>query len=89
MTAPTSSALGALTCAALCATLHAQAPQLHAVFAASEHRGGAPAIAWLCEEVLPARPEWPDDLDPQAARAVGGRERERARRPVERALPPA
>ena len=70
MTAPTSSALGALTCAALCATLHAQAPQLHAVFAASEHRGGAPAIAWLCEEVLPARPEWPDDLDPQAAYAL-------------------
>ena len=48
-----------------CATAGAQAPLLHAAIASSEHRGGVPAVAWLCEEYLPSLPSWPKDLDPQ------------------------
>lgn len=48
-----------------CATADAQAPLLHAAIAASEHRGGVPAVAWLCEEYLPGLPSWPEDLDPR------------------------
>lgn len=40
-----------------------QGPTLHVAFASSAHRGGAPAIAWLCEQLLPSLPAWPDGLD--------------------------
>lgn len=38
---------------------------LYAAVAASEHRGGVPAIAWLCEEYLPTLAAWPAGLDPR------------------------
>lgn len=71
MSAPTDR-LGARAMAAalLCGALSAQTPTLHAAVAASEHRGGAPAIAWLCEEFLPTLPAWPEGLDPADAFAL-------------------
>lgn len=43
------------------------APVLHAAIAASEHRSDVPAIAWLCDEFLPALPQWPEGLDSNAS----------------------
>ena len=60
----------ALTCAALGTTLQAQTPRVHAVVASSEHRGGAPAVEWLCEEFLPALASWPRDLAPDGPFAL-------------------
>jgi len=53
-----------LLAAVTCATAPAQGPRLHAAIAASEHRGAAPALAWLCEDYLPTLSTWPDGLDP-------------------------
>jgi len=38
-------------------------PRLHAAFAGSEARGGAPAVQWLCEQFLPQLDCWPEGLD--------------------------
>lgn len=40
-----------------------RAPELRAAFAARASRLLVPAIEWLCGTCLPARPEWPSDLD--------------------------
>lgn len=77
----------ALVSAGLCVALHAQAPRLHAVFAASEHRGGVPAIAWLCEELLPSLPSWPAALDPAATFALTVSEEGVALHPTAVAVP--
>lgn len=42
-------------------------PELHAAIASAEHRRDVPAIRWLCDELLPSLPQWPQGLDPQGA----------------------
>jgi hypothetical protein len=59
-----------LLTATLTAATVAQGPRLHAAIAASEHRGGTPAVAWLCEDFLPTLPSWPDGLDPHGPLAL-------------------
>lgn len=49
---------------ALAAPTAAQrAPELRAAFGARASRLLVPAVEWLCGTCLPARPEWPRDLD--------------------------
>lgn len=55
-------------------TLSAATPRLtfsvHAAFGPAAVRGALPALVWLCEELLPAREEWPTTLEPQHAYAI-------------------
>lgn len=63
-----------LTTALLLGGAVAQAPTadftVQVAFARAALRGAVPAIAWLCEQELPSRPEWPENLDADRPFAV-------------------
>ena len=79
----------ALTLCLLIAGANAQTrgPELHAAFAGSSHRGGTPAIAWLCEQFLPSLPAWPNGLDPREPFALRLTANELSMRPTDTPIP--
>lgn len=60
----------ALVAALAAGALAQRVPEVHATFGARSARLTLPAIEWLCTSHLPARAEWPADLDPNGPFAV-------------------